>query len=134
MCCFSSSHKNAITHPLLCFLLPIAHHLPCCLPLCSGLSAVHFPALRRQLPGRPPNTCRHNQSSQTHQYSNTIHQYSVAACLSSFLMALLMKSLIVVPVVATKAATRRESAPCSFPEPFQTGSCPLCYIQQLHIY
>ena len=32
--------------------------------------------------------------------------YKIAACLSSFLMALLMKSLIVVPVVATKAATR----------------------------
>ena len=47
----------------------IAHYLPCSLPLCSLLSAVHFPALRRQLPGRPPNTYRHNQSSQTHQYS-----------------------------------------------------------------
>ncbi len=62
MCCFSSSHKNAITRPLLCFLLPIAHYLPCCLPLCSGLSAVHFPALRRQLPGRPPNTYRQSNT------------------------------------------------------------------------
>ena len=62
MCCFSSSHKNAITRPLLCFLLPIAHYLPCCLPLCSLLSAVHFPALRRQLPGRPPNTYRQSNT------------------------------------------------------------------------
>ena len=62
MCCFSSSHKNAITRPLLCFLLPIAHYLPCCLPLCSGLSAVHFPAVRRQLPGRPPNTYRQSNT------------------------------------------------------------------------
>ena len=32
--------------------------------------------------------------------------YNAATLLSSFLMARLMKSLIVVPVVATKAATR----------------------------
>ena len=62
MCCFSSSHKNAITRPLLCFLLPIAHYLPCSPPLCSLLSAVHFPAVRRQLPGRPPNTYRQSNT------------------------------------------------------------------------
>ena len=36
--------------------------------------------------------------------------YKIAACFSSFLMALLIKSLIVVPVVATKAATRECSS------------------------
>ena len=38
-------------------------------------------------------------------YKNLV-LYKIAACFNSFLMALLIKSLMVVPVAATTAATR----------------------------
>ena len=92
----------------------IAHYLPCCLPLCSGLSAVHFPALRRQLPGRPPNTYR---QSNTPILSDNIPRLSVNSPIVFCITPKVLKNAL----AAHREVSRSNLSPAGLPDSFVVG-------------